>query len=96
MTHPHLAARAAVVLVALAASVFAQRGAPKEWTTEDDHRHMMGQLGITKLRPGRNPKEGTPNAANYDEALANPFPKLPDPKTSSARSTAASRRTPLA
>jgi hypothetical protein len=79
MTHPPLAARAAVVLVALAASVFAQRGAPKEWTTEDDHRHMMEQLGIAKLRPGRNPKEGTPNAANYDEALANPFPKLPDP-----------------
>jgi hypothetical protein len=53
----------------------------KEWTTEQDHRNMMEQLGITKLRPGRNPKEGTPNAANYDEALANPFPKLPDPLT---------------
>ena len=39
---------------------------------------MMAQLGITKLRPGRNANEGQPNAANYDEALANPYPDLPD------------------
>jgi hypothetical protein len=41
---------------------------------------MLEQLGITKLRPGRN---GNPNAtnnpANYDEAKANPFPDWPDP-----------------
>jgi hypothetical protein len=40
---------------------------------------MMEQLGITKLRPGRN---GNPNAtnnpANYDPAKANPFPDLPE------------------
>lgn len=40
---------------------------------------MMEQLGITKLRPGRN---GNPNAtnnpANYDPALANPWPDLPE------------------
>jgi hypothetical protein len=37
-------------------------------------------LRITKLRPGvngNNPQ--APNAANYDEAKANPFPNLPDP-----------------
>jgi hypothetical protein len=51
---------------------------PLNWSTEQDHRHMMELLGITKLRPGRNPREGTPNAANYDPAKANPFPDLPD------------------
>ena len=46
----------------------------------EEHADMMKQLGITKLRPGRNgnPKEGDPNAANYDEAKANPFPDWPD------------------
>jgi hypothetical protein len=47
------------------------------WTTAQDHAHMMKQLGIRALRPGRNANEGAPNAANYDEALANPFPQLP-------------------
>src|SRR5690606_26391719 len=53
----------------------------RTWTTADDHRNMMEQLGITRLRPGRNPDPAAPNAANYDEALANPFPELPDPLT---------------
>ncbi len=48
------------------------------WTTQQDHQNMMDQLGITKLRPGRNADANAPNAANYDEALANPFPKLPE------------------
>ncbi len=43
---------------------------------------MLEQLGITKLRPGRN---GNPNAtnnpANYDPAKANPCPDLPDALT---------------
>ena len=51
---------------------------PGAWTTALDHAHMMKQLGIRALRPGRNANEGAPNAANYDEALANPFPNLPD------------------
>lgn len=46
--------------------------------TAADHREMMGQLGITKLRPGRNAREGSENAANYDEAKANPYPDLPE------------------
>ena len=54
---------------------------PPEWTTQQDHRNMMEQLGITKLRPGRNARSGTPNSANYDPAEANPFPDLPDPLT---------------
>lgn len=47
---------------------------------EADHQQMMQQLGITTLRPGVNgndPKAA--NAANYDEAKANPYPNLPDP-----------------
>ena len=43
-----------------------------------DHADMMQQLGITELRPGRNSRADQPNAANYDEALANPYPKLPE------------------
>ena len=39
---------------------------------------MMDQLGIKALRPGPSGNEKAPNHANYDEALANPFPNLPD------------------
>ncbi len=46
--------------------------------TTDDHQQMMGQLGIKKLRPGPSGNEQAPNAANYDEAKANPYPNLPD------------------
>lgn len=47
------------------------------FTTAEDHRNMLQQLGITKLRPGPNGNETAPNHANYDEALANPYPDLP-------------------
>ena len=39
---------------------------------------MMDQLGIKALRPGPSGNENAPNHANYDDALANPFPDLPD------------------
>lgn len=42
---------------------------------------MMQQLGITRLRPGRNGRPGGTNEANYDPAKANPFPNLPDALT---------------
>src|SRR5688572_22882991 len=53
------------------------------WTAQQDHRNMLEQLGITALRPGANGRAqaGEPNAANYDEAKANPFPDWPDPLT---------------
>src|SRR5215212_1063483 len=51
---------------------------PRSWTAEDDHRNMMEQLGIRALRPGPSGNDAAPNHANYDEALANPFPILPD------------------
>jgi hypothetical protein len=51
---------------------------PKTWTTAEDHRNMLEQLGITVLRPGPSGNESAPNAANTDEALANPYPNLPE------------------
>src|SRR5258708_16710942 len=49
----------------------------KNWTAADDHQNMMAQLGIQALRPGPSGDESAPNHANYDEALANPYPNLP-------------------
>src|ERR1019366_1569368 len=45
-----------------------------------DHQRLMDLLHMTTIRRGRdgNNKE-SPFYANYDEAKANPFPKLPDP-----------------
>jgi hypothetical protein len=40
---------------------------------------MLAALKITSLRPGASPNPLAPNAANYDEARANPYPRLPDP-----------------
>ena len=55
--------------------------AAKEWTTAEDHKNMMEQLGIRALRPGPSGRAavGDPNAANYDVTKANPYPDLPDP-----------------
>jgi hypothetical protein len=53
---------------------------PVQLTSQQDHQRMMDLLHITSLRKGadgRNPQ--APNAANYDEAKANPESTLPDP-----------------
>ncbi len=47
-------------------------------TAQQDQENMMRQLGITVLRPGPSGNESDPNHANYDEALANPCPQLPE------------------
>ena len=82
MNRPALALLGALLLSGTAASSFARGAAPAplNWTAEQDHQNMMGQLGITALRrgPSGQAKEGEPNAANYDEAKANPFPNLPE------------------
>jgi hypothetical protein len=53
---------------------------PVELTAEQDHRRMLDLLRIEALRPGANPRDpSAPNAPNYDEARANPYPRLPDP-----------------
>lgn len=51
---------------------------PVNFTAEQDHDNMMQQLGIKSLRPGPSGNESAPNHANYDTALANPCPQLPD------------------
>ena len=40
---------------------------------------MMNLLHISSLRRGADGDPKSPNAANYDEAKANPYPRLPDP-----------------
>jgi hypothetical protein len=51
---------------------------PNAAATAADHKNMMEQLGIKALRSGPSGNETAPNHANYDEALANPYPNLPD------------------
>jgi hypothetical protein len=48
------------------------------FTTQQDHENMLKQLKIKSLRPGPSGNESAPNHANYDEAVANPCPQLPD------------------
>ncbi len=72
--------RSSSAALGLTLFVLAIPPAPIELTAEQDHRRLMDLLHITSLRPGadgRNPQ--APNAANYDEAKANPYPDLPDP-----------------
>ena len=47
------------------------------FTTQDDHREMRNQLGITQLRPGPSGNPNDAHAANIDESKANPYPDLP-------------------
>lgn len=64
-----------LVLVALPALA---QDPPSGLTTGEDHALMMDALGIDSLRRGANgmnPED--PFYANYDEALANPYPSLP-------------------
>src|SRR5437667_4957294 len=52
---------------------------PVQLTAQQDHQRIMDLLQITSLRKGVSGNNKAPNAANYDEAKANPFPNLPDP-----------------
>src|ERR1035438_8038632 len=48
--------------------------------TQADHQRLMDLLHMTTIRRGRDgSNKESPFYANYDEAKANPFPKLPDP-----------------
>ncbi len=67
-----------LLLLAIAARVSAQNPSPVNFTADQDHQNMMDQLGIKTLRNGPSGDENAPNHANYNEALANPFPDLPD------------------
>lgn len=65
-------------LLTLPVAASAQNAAPVNFTADQDHQQMMKQLGIKALRPGPSGDATAPNHANYDEALANPYPELPD------------------
>jgi hypothetical protein len=52
---------------------------PVQLTAEQDHQRMMDLLHITSLRGGPDGDPKSPNAANFDESRANPYPTLPDP-----------------
>jgi (4-O-methyl)-D-glucuronate---lignin esterase len=53
---------------------------PVQLTAQQDHKRLLELLNIQELRPGANGRDAkAPNAANYDEAKANPYPNLPDP-----------------
>jgi hypothetical protein len=49
------------------------------FTSQQDKENMMGQLGIKTLRPGKSGDSNSPNRANSDQALANPYPNYPEP-----------------
>lgn len=47
--------------------------------TQTDYQHMLHELGIVSIRQGANGRDpAAPNAANYDEDKANPYPVYPD------------------
>jgi hypothetical protein len=53
---------------------------PVQLTARQDHQRIMELLHITSLRRGADGNNRqAPNAANYDESKANPYPVLPDP-----------------
>ena len=68
-----------VFTAALAAGTVAQTP-PVELTAQQDHARLMALLKISSIRQGANGNDpNAANAANYDEAKANPYPHLPDP-----------------
>ena len=89
--HPSIASRSSVIQFSLVLSscltlsANAQNNPPASsvpppvtFTAAQDHQNMMDQLGIKRLRPGPSGNEKAPDHANYDEAIANPYPHLPD------------------
>lgn len=67
-----------VLPVGLAAST--RQAPPVKMTAQQAHARMMKLLHISALRPGADPNHpNAPNAVNYDESKANPYPHLPDP-----------------
>ncbi|SRR5579883_2452583 len=69
----------AVVIAAEPATGATRISPPVTLTADQDRERMMALLGIKALRPGPSGNENAPDHANYDEALANPYPRLPDP-----------------
>ncbi|HVY68779.1 MAG TPA: acetylxylan esterase, partial [Verrucomicrobiae bacterium] len=81
---------AALSIAIACGTVFGQAPAPAppastndlpKWTSQQDHKNMMEQLGIKALRPGPSGQPNATNSANYDPAKANPYPDYPDALT---------------
>jgi hypothetical protein len=72
--------RRLALVLALAVSPAFGDDSPVQLSAQADHRRLLDLLKIKELRPGANGRDAkAPNAANYDESKANPYPKLPDP-----------------
>jgi hypothetical protein len=96
-----------VIRIALAAAVCAaagpllvgqlNRNSPEyqqiQQESQQDRQKMMDLLHIQSLREGANGRDPkAPNAANYDETRANPYPTLPDPlKMNNGRAVTSAR-----
>lgn len=69
-----------VVSLALATLCGAADSSLVKMTAQEDRQRLLDLLQIKELRRGADGRNAdAPNAANYDEAKANPFPALPDP-----------------
>jgi hypothetical protein len=72
--------RIAALIVVLGVASVGRAQLPVELTAQQDHQRIMDLLQIKSLRQGANGRDrSAPNAANYDETKANPYPNLPDP-----------------
>lgn len=66
------------MLVFVAPTAYSQVYPPQvNFTAQQDREHMMTQLGIKKLRPGASGDSSSPNRANSDQSLTNPYPDYP-------------------
>jgi (4-O-methyl)-D-glucuronate---lignin esterase len=82
MTSPITSKVSAALLFVFLASALLAHQPPAQLTSEQDHQRTMDLLHIASLRPGADPNNPqSPNAVNYDESKANPYPNLPDPLT---------------
>ncbi len=67
-------------LFLLTLALFAADPPPVQLTAAADQRRLLDLLKISELRRGADGRNNNaPNAANYDEAKANPYPQLPNP-----------------
>lgn len=70
------------ISLAIAAALMAPAAwpqcAPVHLTAQQAHQRMMDLLHIQSIRPGYSGNASGPNPANYDEAKAGPFSKIPD------------------
>jgi hypothetical protein len=62
-------------------SLVGEKQPPVHLTAEQDRLRLLGLLGLKEsdLRPAPVPDAKSPRSANYDDAKANVYPKLPDP-----------------